>query len=265
MRLLFATSALVLSALAPATWALEAEMSKQKPNRTAHQSCTISSPDYSGDCRFTVVTIGPNRDMNIHFDLSRKGDIGITFGAINVIKNEPDKVTMSFEALGWRSPNMIARRVKGICVMSKPTSRKQEYSCKSNDGKYKAIGSGVIKDYIISGEKKRKSGDYEGSIVDYSRAIAQDPTEAMAYANRALVKIKIRDFKGAISDYTNALKIDPDFPDLRGVYRNLGLAKVETGDIAGGCIDIKQAASYGDTWSSRFLNSSAGAWCRNMR
>lgn len=215
-----ATSAVVISALTPAAWAIE--LSRQEPDTIARESCKISSPDYSGACGFTVVTIGRRRDMNIHFDLSRKGDIGITFGGINVIKNEPESVTMSFGFLAWRSPTLNPKKVEGICVISKPTAAKQDYSCKSNDGRYEAIGSGVVKDYSISGRTKLKRGDYEGSIEDYSRAIAQDPKDAMAYANRAYAKIQIRDLKGAIRDYGNALKIDPEFPDLKGVYQNLG-------------------------------------------
>lgn len=148
MRIILVSSAVVIFTLAPATLAVEddLELSMQKANIIARQACTISSPDYSGHCQYNVVTIGPQRDMNIHFDLSRKGDYGLTFGGLQLMKNTPEKITMSFTGLAWRSQTVNSKIITGICVMSKPTAPKQEYSCASLDGTYKAVGTGIIEE-----------------------------------------------------------------------------------------------------------------------
>ena len=258
-------SALTIAAIAPPVLALEPIVTQQEPNAVLRKSCTILSPDYNGSCRYTVVTIGPNRDMNIHFDLSRNGDVGITFGLIRPIKTGAKDVTMSFGALIWRSSRDNSKRVEGICVISKPTAAKQEYSCKSNNGMYKAIGSGVLKDYFVSGAKNLKNRDYKGAIEHFTRSIIQDPNVALTYAERALAKLQTKDFRGSLNDYNTALSMDPNLTDLKGIYRNRGVAKYETGNVQGGCADYKKAASLGDQSTAQWLNSEGGAWYRNMR
>ena len=99
-----------------------------------------------------------------------------------------------------------------------------------------AIGSPLVNananplatEYLIQGVEKYEVGNYQGAIADYNKAISINPQNAVAYANRSILKKK-------------------------------------QGDLDGSCSDGKKAASLGNNQNVRWLNSNNGAWCRNMQ
>jgi tetratricopeptide (TPR) repeat protein len=66
----------------------------------------------------------------------------------------------------------------------------------------------TAEDYFKSGNSKRKLKDYDGAIVDYSKAIEQDPDYVTAYYNRGFSKRKLKDYYGAIADYSKTIELD---------------------------------------------------------
>ena len=54
--------------------------------------------------------------------------------------------------------------------------------------------------YVGSGTAKHESGDYDGAIADFDRAIAIEPNNVAAIVNRALCKQDREDHLGAITD-----------------------------------------------------------------
>ena len=59
-------------------------------------------------------------------------------------------------------------------------------------------------DYVNTGVEKGKSGDLQGAIADYSKAIEINPQDASAYYNRGIAKYQKRDLKGACADWREA-------------------------------------------------------------
>ena len=116
--------------------------------------------------------------------------------------------------------------------------------------------------YVDAGIEKGKSGDLQGAITDFNKAIEINPQDAYAYYNRGLAKSYLKDYQGAIADYNKAIEINPQDADA---YTNRGSAKQALGDNQGACVDVKKAVSLGHQGTAQWLNSKGGAWCRNMR
>lgn len=70
---------------------------------------------------------------------------------------------------------------------------------------------------------KRKKGDYDGAIKDYTRAIELDPKNADSYNCRGATKHDAEDYAGAVEDYTRAIELDPN---LKAAYRNMSHIKL---------------------------------------
>lgn len=62
--------------------------------------------------------------------------------------------------------------------------------------------------YLLSGDKKRLAKDYEGAILDFSRAILIDPKLSEAYRKRGDVYILQDQLIKAFSDHNNAIALD---------------------------------------------------------
>ncbi|HEY4328125.1 MAG TPA: tetratricopeptide repeat protein [Phycisphaerae bacterium] len=62
------------------------------------------------------------------------------------------------------------------------------------------------------GRAKQFSGDLEGSIADFTRMIAQWPTNPKGLTCRADVRGQAGDLRGAIDDYSSAIELNPKHP-----------------------------------------------------
>ena len=102
---------------------------------------------------------------------------------------------------------------------------------------------------ISDGIAKLESGDFEGAIEDFNRAMEAKPmNRARAdYAalserdiNDGIAKLESGDFEGAIEDFNRAMEANPvnraraDYAALSESYLHLGIAKLESGDHRGG-------------------------------
>ena len=88
--------------------------------------------------------------------------------------------------------------------------------------------------YNDRGIAKRKKGDLDGAIADFTKAIELKPNYAEAYANRGNAKQAKGDLDGAIADSTNAIELKPDDAEA---YTNRGNAKRAKGDLDGAIAD----------------------------
>ena len=95
---------------------------------------------------------------------------------------------------------------------------------------------------IAKGDSKKGFLD---AISDFSKAIAIDPKYAPAYYNRGRVKFNMEDFLGAISDYSKAIENNPKYTDAY-VYRGVTKKTIGNGKMEGACSDWRKAASLGD-------------------
>jgi tetratricopeptide (TPR) repeat protein len=85
---------------------------------------------------------------------------------------------------------------------------------------------------------RRKKGDLDGAISDYSKAIEINPRYVAAYNNRGVARKAMGDLDGAIADYNKALEIDPRYAFG---YNNRGNARKAKGDIDGAISDYNKA------------------------
>ena len=60
--------------------------------------------------------------------------------------------------------------------------------------------------YNKSGKQKYEYKDYNGAIVEFNKAIQNDPNSAIAYYERGKAKQKLKDYKSAISDFINRFR-----------------------------------------------------------
>ena len=65
-------------------------------------------------------------------------------------------------------------------------------------------------DFQRKGIEKLELGNYNGAIIDFSKAIEIDPNDAVTYDYRGVAKAKRGDFSGSIIDYNKSLELDPN-------------------------------------------------------
>jgi tetratricopeptide (TPR) repeat protein/S1-C subfamily serine protease len=92
--------------------------------------------------------------------------------------------------------------------------------------------------FVLSGNDKMTSKDWQGAILDYNRAIEKNPQNHIAYYFRGVVKAELGNRKGAISDYNVAISIDGNDTDF---YYARGIVKQELGDKNGAISDYSRA------------------------
>ncbi len=68
-----------------------------------------------------------------------------------------------------------------------------------------------------------EKGEYDGSIADYTKAIAPKPVYANAYGGRGAAYMKKGDKEQAIADFRKALEIDPSHQQAKDSLKKLGV------------------------------------------
>ena len=99
-------------------------------------------------------------------------------------------------------------------------------------------------DLLNSGVDKAQSGNLQGAIADWTKAIEMNPMYAKAYFNRGLAKENLKDYQASIADYTKAIEIDSEYYPA---YTNRGIVLEIVGNLKDACRDWKKAAALGDT------------------
>lgn len=116
--------------------------------------------------------------------------------------------------------------------LSAPASADDRRTCNDASGPAaiaacdRAIASGQFSGIDLArlhtnrGVERKRAGDLDGALSDYTEAIRLNPTDPFAYNNRANARRDKGDLPGAIADYTEALRVDPGYT---GGYVNRGL------------------------------------------
>jgi tetratricopeptide (TPR) repeat protein len=100
---------------------------------------------------------------------------------------------------------------------------------------------GILKSRLVSGEKfVTLTGDKQGAIADFNKAIEIKPDFENAYYGRGNVRFALGDKQGAIADLNKAIDFDPK---SAGAYSNRGLARYGLEDKQGAIADLNKAAS----------------------
>lgn len=78
---------------------------------------------------------------------------------------------------------------------------------KQEEGVAEIVNTGNL---LLSAKAKYKSGDYQGSVIDYTLAIQFDANIAMAFCGRGDAYSKLGKEECAMIDYNRAVELDPN-------------------------------------------------------
>ncbi len=93
-----------------------------------------------------------------------------------------------------------------------------------------------MKSYCDSGNlKKDVYNDFEGAIIDYTKAIKLNANYPSLYFNRGTAYLNKLDFDKAIKDFDSAIELDSSIPDF---YNGRATAKRDSGDTKGAIADF---------------------------
>lgn len=103
---------------------------------------------------------------------------------------------------------------------------------------------GAARTYNKRGIARKKKGDLEGAIEDYTSAVELDPEYAPACNNRARARVLDGDIDGAVQDYTKTIELLEavgDDPNTAMAYSNRGRALHAKVDFEGAISDMNKA------------------------
>ena len=99
-----------------------------------------------------------------------------------------------------------------------------------------------------------RTGDLNGAIADYDRAIQLNPKFAVAYCNRGVAKVQKGDLDGAIADCDKAIQLNPKLAEAYWAYCNRGVVKERKGDLNGALADYNQAIELNPKYAVVYRN-----------
>ncbi|NER33694.1 MAG: tetratricopeptide repeat protein [Oscillatoria sp. SIO1A7] len=94
-----------------------------------------------------------------------------------------------------------------------------------------------FQELLGSGQQRSGSGDNQGAIQEYNKAIELNPNNHEAYHKRGNAQFDLRNYKEAIEDYTAAIKLKPEYVNA---YYNRGLANDEAGNYGAAVEDYSK-------------------------
>ncbi|MDJ0555159.1 MAG: DnaJ domain-containing protein [Microcoleaceae cyanobacterium MO_207.B10] len=98
--------------------------------------------------------------------------------------------------------------------------------------------AGEVKELYKRGIARSQLGDYQGAIIDYTKALEINPDWAEVLYHRGFARYKMQDYRGANADYSQALFLDPYLVE---VYYYRGLSRIKLRYIQAGIEDYEKA------------------------
>jgi len=136
--------------------------------------------------------------------------------------------------------------VAGVCILAGGGSLGQSRALQNAEQAMR---------HIELGNKKYKSGDFNGAIREYTETIKINPQNTIAYISRAISRTRTGDPEGAIADYNSAIRLDPA---SQIAYNNRGILKLHRGDNDGAIEDFtKSLGVYQRSFLSYFNRAKA--------
>ena len=121
--------------------------------------------------------------------------------------------------------------------------------------KYPKDGN-VVNAYYNRGWSKKRIGDYFGAIEDYRKSLNIIPSGDAYFNIGEIYQNELNDNYAAILAYNEAIKLTNKVSDY---FYNRSIAKFETNDLKGSCLDAIMAKNLGAQKYSKGLND----WIKN--
>ena len=122
------------------------------------------------------------------------------------------------ERLAAGNPALLAR----IAAERKELKANNKNAFPAISGRYS------LPDYLNRGIAKYKRGQLDDAIAEYTRAIEENPKDAISYNNRGIARSEKGDFVGAMADYNRTIELDPKGADA---YNNRGASREQMEDF----------------------------------
>ncbi|MES2284694.1 MAG: hypothetical protein V4547_03325 [Bacteroidota bacterium] len=152
-----------------------------------------------------------------------------------------------------------------FCILSCSNNIKNE-SQNDNNPSVDSIGKhyrdSLSSEYNNSGNMKRLAQDYQGAVVDYTKAIGitsmfhiNEDVELNSLSNRGYSKFKLQDYTGAIPDFSKVIEMGPELAQYQyGIsYYFRGLSKLNLQDYNGTIADFNMIIEMDPKYSRGVL------------
>jgi tetratricopeptide (TPR) repeat protein len=106
-------------------------------------------------------------------------------------------------------------------------------------------------DFYRRGVDRAQTGDNQGAIEDFSRALQLASNYGGAYHDRGIVRARVGDLPGAIDDLTQALRINPNNAEA---YLDRAFSRSRQGDNQGAIDDYTEALRINPSDSTGYYN-----------
>ena len=119
--------------------------------------------------------------------------------------------------------------------------------------KYLVATSGNVSDafYYYREQAKFRTGDLAGALRDIDMAIVMDKENALYYAEKAAVYLRLNEFIQAQENAEKAIQMEPEFA---AAYRILGVSLVRQEKKSEACPHFEKAKAFGDPVAERLIN-----------
>ena len=117
---------------------------------------------------------------------------------------------------------------------------------------YYLFSGGNVTDafYFYRHEAKFRAGDLDGALKDIEMAITIDKTNALFFAGKASIHLRLNDIVKAQESAEKAIELEPDFASA---YRLLGVCLVRQEKKAEACPHLNKAKELGDPVAERLI------------
>ena len=118
--------------------------------------------------------------------------------------------------------------------------------------KYLTVTNGNVSDafYYYREQAKFRTGDLEGALRDIDMAILMDRDNALYFAEKAAVYLRLNEYTKAQENAEKAIQMEPEFA---AAYRILGVSLVRQEKKSEACAPLEKAKEFGDQVADRLI------------